>query len=304
VRISQGSHRSRLQRRYCSGRSSTATALPRRRRHRAPLPAGRRRGRSQTTPSRFSARGRLPAPHPPPSRRQPLRRSGPPRLPPPLLPRGRRERYRHSPCADAAASDSGPQQENLSVPDSSVPNAKRARRRMTKLAVAVAAGSVLAALLVYAMIAMKRLDAAEIGPAAREAEAFEQNMDVVGRLRHPNLVPLRAFFQAKEERLLVYDGRRMSFCCSYDSCSRGVVRVSYSRGAGAPGAGSPRATVTSPTCSATTSPATAPSRARPTTPPPPRPPHPARLAPFSSRGIGRPSFITSTTDSKRCPDRI
>uniref|UniRef100_A0A804QY37 Protein kinase domain-containing protein n=2 Tax=Zea mays TaxID=4577 RepID=A0A804QY37_MAIZE len=112
---------------------------------------------------------------------------------------------------------------------------------MTKLAVAVAAGSVLAALLVYAMIAMKRLDAAEIGPAAREAEAFEQNMDVVGRLRHPNLVPLRAFFQAKEERLLVYDGRRMSFCCSYDSCSRGVVRVSYSRGAGAPGAGSPRA---------------------------------------------------------------
>lgn len=218
------------------------------------------------------------------------------------------------PVQSAAASDSGPQRENLSVPDSSVPNAKRARRRMTKLAVAVAAGSVLAALLVYAMIAMKRnnkrrrpstasyespnpkksapasevsrdnadmgyvecvpdeetaaimvpeekarrlersgcltfcageaasysleqlmrasaevlgrgsvgttykavldgrlvvivkrLDAAKIGPAALEAEAFEQNMDAVGRLRHPNLVPLRAFFQAKEERLLVYD---------------------------------------------------------------------------------------------------
>ncbi|KAI5017288.1 hypothetical protein ZWY2020_037835 [Hordeum vulgare] len=30
-------------------------------------------------------------------------------------------------------------------------------------------------------------------------------MDVIGRLRHPNLVPLRSFFQAKEERLLVYD---------------------------------------------------------------------------------------------------
>lgn len=30
-------------------------------------------------------------------------------------------------------------------------------------------------------------------------------MDVLGRLRHPNLVPVRAYFQAKEERLLVYD---------------------------------------------------------------------------------------------------
>uniref|UniRef100_J3M224 Protein kinase domain-containing protein n=2 Tax=Oryza brachyantha TaxID=4533 RepID=J3M224_ORYBR len=55
------------------------------------------------------------------------------------------------------------------------------------------------------VVIVKRLDAAKIGPAALEADAFEQNMDVVGRLRHPNLVPLRAFFQAKEERLLVYD---------------------------------------------------------------------------------------------------
>lgn len=30
-------------------------------------------------------------------------------------------------------------------------------------------------------------------------------MGSVGGLRHPNLVPLRAYFQAKEERLLVYD---------------------------------------------------------------------------------------------------
>ncbi|CAD6261986.1 unnamed protein product [Miscanthus lutarioriparius] len=219
-----------------------------------------------------------------------------------------------APVQSAAASDSGPQRENLSMPDSSAPNAKRVRRRRTTVAVAVAAGSVLAALLVCAMIAMKRsnkrgrpssasyaspnpkksapasevsrdnadmgyvecvpddetaaimvpeekarrlersgcltfcageaasysleqlmrasaevlgrgsvgttykavldgrlvvivkrLDAAKIGPAALEAEAFEQNMDAVGRLRHPNLVPLRAFFQAKEERLLVYD---------------------------------------------------------------------------------------------------
>ncbi|KAJ4961186.1 hypothetical protein NE237_021096 [Protea cynaroides] len=36
-------------------------------------------------------------------------------------------------------------------------------------------------------------------------EEFRQQMDVLGRLRHPNLVPLRAYFQANDERLLVYD---------------------------------------------------------------------------------------------------
>ncbi|CAH2041380.1 unnamed protein product, partial [Thlaspi arvense] len=36
-------------------------------------------------------------------------------------------------------------------------------------------------------------------------EEFRRHMEVLGRLRHPNLVPLRAYFQAKEERLLVYD---------------------------------------------------------------------------------------------------
>lgn len=36
-------------------------------------------------------------------------------------------------------------------------------------------------------------------------EVFRRHVDVIGRLRHPNLVPLRAYFQAKEERLLVYD---------------------------------------------------------------------------------------------------
>ncbi|XP_050209810.1 inactive leucine-rich repeat receptor-like serine/threonine-protein kinase At1g60630 [Mercurialis annua] len=36
-------------------------------------------------------------------------------------------------------------------------------------------------------------------------EEFRRHMDVLGRLRHPNLVPLRAYFQAKEERLLVFD---------------------------------------------------------------------------------------------------
>ncbi|XP_057481647.1 inactive leucine-rich repeat receptor-like serine/threonine-protein kinase At1g60630 isoform X1 [Actinidia eriantha] len=36
-------------------------------------------------------------------------------------------------------------------------------------------------------------------------EEFRRHMEVLGRLTHPNLVPLRAYFQAKEERLLVYD---------------------------------------------------------------------------------------------------
>lgn len=36
-------------------------------------------------------------------------------------------------------------------------------------------------------------------------EEFQRHIEIVGRLRHPNLVPLRAYFQAKEERLLVYD---------------------------------------------------------------------------------------------------
>lgn len=36
-------------------------------------------------------------------------------------------------------------------------------------------------------------------------DEFRRHVEIIGRLRHPNLVPLRAYFQAKEERLLVYD---------------------------------------------------------------------------------------------------
>lgn len=36
-------------------------------------------------------------------------------------------------------------------------------------------------------------------------EEFRRHVEIIGRLRHPNLVPLRAYFQAKEERLVVYD---------------------------------------------------------------------------------------------------
>lgn len=53
------------------------------------------------------------------------------------------------------------------------------------------------------IVSVKRLDASRTATVSREA--FERHMEAVGNLRHPNLVPLRAFFQAKEERLLVYD---------------------------------------------------------------------------------------------------
>jgi len=36
-------------------------------------------------------------------------------------------------------------------------------------------------------------------------EDFRRQMEILGRLSHPNIVPLRAYFQAREERLLVYD---------------------------------------------------------------------------------------------------
>ncbi|KAM1085034.1 hypothetical protein ACFX13_011024 [Malus domestica] len=36
-------------------------------------------------------------------------------------------------------------------------------------------------------------------------DEFRRHVDLLGKLRHPHLVPLRAYFQAKEERLLVYD---------------------------------------------------------------------------------------------------
>ncbi|KAK4599334.1 hypothetical protein RGQ29_009418 [Quercus rubra] len=53
------------------------------------------------------------------------------------------------------------------------------------------------------IVSVKRLDAGKL--AGTSKEIFERHMESVGGLRHPNLVPLRAFFHAKEERLLVYD---------------------------------------------------------------------------------------------------
>ncbi|KAM7517042.1 hypothetical protein LguiA_006625 [Lonicera macranthoides] len=53
------------------------------------------------------------------------------------------------------------------------------------------------------IVCVKRLDAGKL--AGTSHEEFERHMESVGGLRHPNLVPLRAYYQAKDERLLVYD---------------------------------------------------------------------------------------------------
>uniref|UniRef100_A0A6N2MMN6 Protein kinase domain-containing protein n=1 Tax=Salix viminalis TaxID=40686 RepID=A0A6N2MMN6_SALVM len=53
------------------------------------------------------------------------------------------------------------------------------------------------------IVSVKRLDAIKLSDGSKEI--FEQHMESVGGLRHPNLVPLRAYFQAREERLLIYD---------------------------------------------------------------------------------------------------
>lgn len=50
-------------------------------------------------------------------------------------------------------------------------------------------------------VAVKRLR--DANPCARKE--FEQYMDVIGKLRHPNVVRFRAFYYAREEKLLVYD---------------------------------------------------------------------------------------------------
>ncbi|GLT50117.1 hypothetical protein SLA2020_236250 [Shorea laevis] len=53
------------------------------------------------------------------------------------------------------------------------------------------------------IVTVKRVDASKT--AIVGSEEFEQHMDTVGALRHPNLVPLRAYFQSKGERLVMYD---------------------------------------------------------------------------------------------------
>ncbi|XP_022945918.1 probable leucine-rich repeat receptor-like protein kinase At1g68400 [Cucurbita moschata] len=51
------------------------------------------------------------------------------------------------------------------------------------------------------VVAVKRLKDAQVG-GKRE---FEQHMEVLGRLKHEHIVSLRAYYFAREEKLLVYD---------------------------------------------------------------------------------------------------
>lgn len=51
------------------------------------------------------------------------------------------------------------------------------------------------------VVAVKRLKDANVG-GKRE---LEQHMEVLGRLRHPNLVSFKSYYFAREEKLLVYD---------------------------------------------------------------------------------------------------
>ncbi|XP_028779649.1 probable leucine-rich repeat receptor-like protein kinase At1g68400 [Neltuma alba] len=51
------------------------------------------------------------------------------------------------------------------------------------------------------VVAVKRLKEAQIGGK----KEFEQQMEILGRLRHPNIVNLRAYYFARDEKLLVSD---------------------------------------------------------------------------------------------------
>ncbi|XP_010484533.1 PREDICTED: probable inactive receptor kinase At5g67200 isoform X4 [Camelina sativa] len=53
------------------------------------------------------------------------------------------------------------------------------------------------------IVTVKRLDATKT--AVTSEEAFENHMEIVGGLRHLNLVPIRAYFQSNGERLIIYD---------------------------------------------------------------------------------------------------
>lgn len=51
------------------------------------------------------------------------------------------------------------------------------------------------------VMAVKRLK--DANPCGKKE--FEQYMDLIGKMKHPNIVKLRAYYFAKEEKLLVYD---------------------------------------------------------------------------------------------------
>ena len=53
------------------------------------------------------------------------------------------------------------------------------------------------------ILTVKRMDANKT--VITSSQVFDHHMAAVGRLRHPNLVPIRAYFQAKGKSLGIYD---------------------------------------------------------------------------------------------------
>ncbi|XP_057779317.1 leucine-rich repeat receptor-like protein kinase PXC1 [Salvia miltiorrhiza] len=70
-------------------------------------------------------------------------------------------------------------------------------------------------------VAVKRLK--DANPCARKE--FEQYMDVIGKLRHANVVRFRAYYYAREEKLLVYDYMPNGCLHSLLHANRGAGRV-------------------------------------------------------------------------------
>ncbi|KMZ59590.1 hypothetical protein ZOSMA_66G00100 [Zostera marina] len=51
-------------------------------------------------------------------------------------------------------------------------------------------------------------------------ETFDRHIETIGKLRHPNLISLQAYFQTKEKRLLVYDYQSNGILYSLIHCTR------------------------------------------------------------------------------------
>ncbi|KAL4368680.1 hypothetical protein GQ457_05G013520 [Hibiscus cannabinus] len=74
------------------------------------------------------------------------------------------------------------------------------------------------------ILTVKRLDAGKT--TVTTGEDFEQHMDAVGGLMHPNLVPLRAYFQAKGERFKINGGKASSLDIMFkDDVAQGLAYI-------------------------------------------------------------------------------
>ncbi|CAN0870755.1 Probable inactive receptor kinase At5g58300 [Linum grandiflorum] len=70
-------------------------------------------------------------------------------------------------------------------------------------------------------VVVKRLKEVVVGK-----KEFEQQMEIVGRVgQHPNVVPLRAYYYSKDEKLLVYDYIPAGSLCTLLHGNRGVGRT-------------------------------------------------------------------------------